>query len=130
MANNKGTYLRNAIYNAIWKNTAFTGPATVYMSLHTGAVGLTGANECAVANGYARQAVALTAPTGGAGSNSAQPSFGPPTPANWGTITDVGYWDAASGGNFLEGGALSVAIVSQVGVPINFPVGQLTMAET
>src|SRR4051812_22204639 len=102
MSASKSTYLRNAIYNAIFKNTAFTGPATVYMSVHTAAPGLTGANEV-VGNAYARQAIVMGTPTGGAGANTSAPTFPAPTPANWGTLTHFGFWDALTNGNFLEG---------------------------
>jgi hypothetical protein len=54
MSASKSSYLRTAMIKAALKNTAFTGPATVYMSLHTAAPGLTGANEIS-GNAYARQ---------------------------------------------------------------------------
>jgi hypothetical protein len=129
MANDKSTYLRNAIYNAILKNTAFTGAATLYLSLHTGAPGLTGTNEVS-GNAYARQAIAFTTPTGGAGSNSGAVTFPAPTPSNWGTVTHAGIWDAATVGNFYGGDALVASITTSVGVPVTFPVGNVTWTET
>lgn len=129
MANDKSTYLRQAIYNAIFKNTAYTGPATLYVSLHTAAPGLTGANEVS-GNAYARTAVTMGAPTGGAGVSTSTVTFPAPTPANWGTVTHFGIWDASTGGNFLEGDALTASIATSVGVPIVFPAGNISAAET
>jgi hypothetical protein len=129
MSASKGTYLRNAIYNAIFKNTAFTGAATLYVSLHTAAPGLTGANEI-TGNAYARQALTMGTPTGGAGASTNAPQFPAPTPSNWGTATHFGIWDAATGGNYYEGDALTNPVATSVGVPVQFPIGNLTSAET
>src|SRR5579871_4513941 len=124
----KSTYLRNAIYNAIFRNTGFTGPATVYLSLHTADPGLTGANEVA-GNAYARTAIAMGAPSGGSGSNAAL-VFPAPTPANWGTVTHIGFWDAASNGNFLGGVALTNQVATSIGVPVDFAAGGIVWSET
>lgn len=128
MAQSKGTYLRQAIYNAIFRNTAFTGAAQLYLSLHTAAPGLAGANEV-TGNAYARIAIGYGAPTGGAGANNTAPTFPAPTPANWGTVTHFGIWDAVSGGNYYEGDALTNAIATSIGVPITVPLGNLSHAE-
>jgi hypothetical protein len=129
MSQSKSTYLRQAIYNAILKNTAFTGAATLYASLHTAAPGLTGANEVPSTNAYARVAVTFGTPTAGAGSNSAAPTWPAPTPANWGTVTHFGIWDAATGGNYYLGDALTAAVATSIGVPVTAPIGNLTYAE-
>lgn len=130
MTQSKGTALRNAIYNAILKNTSYTAGASLYLSLHTGAPGLTGANEVPSTNAYTRVAVAFGTPTGGSGSNSGAVTFPAPTPANWGTLTSFGVWDAVTAGNYLFGDALTFSIVTSIGVPVTVPVGNLTYAET
>lgn len=129
MANDKSTYLRQAIYNAILKNTAFTGAATLYLSLHTAAPGLTGANEVS-GNAYARQAITFGTPTGGAGASTSVETFPAPTPSNWGTVTHAGIWDAATTGNFYGGDALAAPIATSVGVPVTFPATNVSWAET
>ena len=129
MSASKSAYLRAAIYNAIYKATAFTGPATMYMSLHTADPGLTGANEI-TGNAYARTAIAMTTPTAGAGSNSSSPTFPAPTPAAWGTATHFAIWDAATVGNCLIHDALTNPIATSIGVAVNFPIGNVTGAET
>lgn len=129
MSASKSTYLRNIAYNSILKNTAFTGPATLYMSLHTSSPGLNGANEI-TGNAYARTAIAFGSPTGGAGSNSGAVTFPAPTPADWGTATHFAIWDAATSGNCLYADALTNAIATSIGVPVSFPAGNVTIAET
>jgi hypothetical protein len=129
MSASKSTYLRNIAYNSILKNTAFTGPTTLYMSLHTASPGLTGANEIS-GNAYARTAIAFGSPTGGAGSNSGAVTFPAPTPANWGTATHFAIWDAATVGNCLYGDALTNSIATSIGVAPSFPIGNVTVAET
>jgi hypothetical protein len=125
----KSTYLRNAIYNAIVRNTGYTGPATVYISVHTGNPGAAGANEVA-GNAYARVASAWTAPVTGLGTNSASVTTPAPAPAAWGTLTYFGVWDALVGGNFLGYEALTNPIVTSIGVPVTFPAGNLAWLES
>lgn len=125
----KSSFLASAIYKAILRNTGYTGPATVYLSLHTGAPGLNGANEV-TGNNYARVAVSFGADSAGAGSSSAIATFPQPTPSAWGTLTYFGLWDAVSGGNFLGGAALTNQVVTSIGVAVDFPVGSITWTET
>ena len=129
MAASKSNYLRAAIYKAILRNTTFTAGASLYLSLHTAAPGLSGANEI-TGNAYARVAITFAADTNGAGASSNAPQFPAPTPANWGTATHFGVWDAASAGNYLGGDALTNPVATSVGVPVLFPVGSVTWAET
>lgn len=108
------TYLADAILNHLFRAVAFpTIPASVYVSLHTGDPGLTGASEVS-GGSYARVAVTRstsafdapsTASTNRQSANSAAITFPAPT-GTWGTVTHVGVWDASSGGNFLYGAAL------------------------
>lgn len=130
MSASKSTYLRNIAYNSILKNTAFTGPASLFMSLHTATPGLTGANEVPSTNAYARTAIVFGTPTGGAGSNSSAVTFPAPTPANWGTLTHFAIWDAASAGNCLYGDALTSSVATSIGVAVSFPIAAVTVAET
>jgi hypothetical protein len=129
MSASKSTYLRGIVYNAVLKATAFTGPATMYMSLHTAAPGLTGANEV-TGNAYARTAIAFGAPAGGSGSNSGAVTFPAPTPAAWGTVTHFGIWDAATLGNLLYEDALTAVVATSINVPLTFPAGTVSVAET
>lgn len=129
MSASKSNFSRSKVYNAILKATSYAGPATVYMSLHTAAPGLTGANEVS-GNAYARQAITFGADTSGAGASSNAPQFPAPTPSNWGTVTHFALWDAVSGGNCLGADALANQVATSVGVPVLFPIGSVTWTET
>lgn len=124
----KSAYLAQAILNAALRNTALQ-VAAQFISLHTGDPGTTGANEVPSTNAYARVA--------SPGFTAANPSLNAnivtspaPTPANWGTITYAGVWDAASAGNFLYKIPLNFSVVTSIGVPVEFVAGALSVQET
>lgn len=102
---NISTALRNTILDRVFRNQAFTPPATIYASLHTASPGDTGANEAA-GGSYARQGVSFGAPTAdGAGysiTNSANVSFSPAA----GTYSHLGLWTASTAGTFWAGDTL------------------------
>lgn len=81
--------------------------ATTHVSLHTGDPSTTGAHEVA-AGGYARRSVTLSTSAAQQIENDVEAIFGPAT-ADWGIVSYYGLWDAASGGNFIAGGALDVS---------------------
>lgn len=101
-------YAENKLLDHILGKTSFTMPS-VYVSLHTGDPGETGANEVA-GGSYARQAVA------GAGWNAAASGLADNVNAiNFTnmpacTVVGVGLWDASTSGNFLMGGWLSTVV--------------------
>jgi hypothetical protein len=113
-------YLADTMLNYIFRGgTMFTKPANVYVSLHAGDPGETGANEVTtVGTGYARVAVAAvdaqwTAPADATGgkrqiTNVNPITFASPT-GNWGVITHVGYWSAATGGSCFGADALGIS---------------------
>lgn len=101
-------YLRAALLNATLRNTTYTSPATVYLALYTSDPTAADSGTEVSGGSYARQAVAFSAPSGGATDNSAQLDF-PKATADWGTITHFGVRDAASGGNLLFFGALAAS---------------------
>ncbi len=121
----RSVYLRNAILDALGNNTSFA-VAQVYVSLHTGDPGLTGANEV-IGGSYAREAVSFGAASGGAMENDALVRFDS-VPA--GTITHLGLWDAASAGNFLWGGALTASKTQNDGDPFEFASGAIDVSES
>jgi len=124
----KSNYLASKIYQAALKATAFTGAATLYVSLHTADPGQTGTSEVS-GNGYARVAVTFGTDTNGSGASNVDVKFTGPTPAAWGTITHVGVWDAATLGNFYYHNALTNPIATSIGVDVDFPVGSITSVE-
>jgi hypothetical protein len=74
--------------------------------------------------------ITFGAESAGAVSNSAAPTFPAPTPSNWGTATHFALWDAATVGNCLYGDALTNQVATSVGVPVTFPIGNVTVSET
>lgn len=129
MSASKSNFSRSKVYQSLLKATPYTGPATIYMSLHTASPGQTGASEIS-GNAYARQPITFGADTNGAGVSSNAPQFPAPTPSNWGTATHFGIWDAATSGNYLGGDALTNPVATSVGVPVLFPSGAVTWTET
>lgn len=113
--------LAHQILNKVLRNTDFTHPTTVYVSLHTADPGETGASECS-GGSYARQACAFDAPASKATSNSADESF---TNMPACTVTHAGLWDASSAGTFLWGGALTASKVVNSGDTFKLPAGDL-----
>lgn len=99
-------YLETALLNATLRNTTYTSPATVYLSLHSADPGDTGASELAATNGYARNACAFDAPSGGACLNTDAEVF-TASGGDWLAATHFGIWDASTAGNCLYSGALA-----------------------
>lgn len=110
----------------IWTGT------DIYVSLHTGDPGKTGASE---ATGVGR--ILITSATdwnsavahGGTGGrlidNSVLIDFGTST-ANE-TYTHFGFWTAVSGGTFLGGAGLTSSVAVSIGEGVRFPAGDLDM---
>jgi len=95
-------YLENALINAVLRNTAYTSPATVYVSLYTPdpTDADTGTEVSTSGTSYARTAVTFDAPSNGVTTNSADVTF-PTATASFGTVTHIGVHDASTGGNLL-----------------------------
>lgn len=107
-------FLENKLLDHVLRNVAYTPPSTVYAALFTSAPGEAGGGTEVSGGGYARQPVSFAAAANGAASNNADIAF-PVATADWGTITHVALFDAATGGNMLLYGALSVAKTIQTG---------------
>lgn len=128
------TYISNALNDHVHGGPDYARPATLYFSLHTGAVGTTGANEC-TGTGYARTAVTnnatnFPAAVAGAKSNGTLIQFATPGAGGWGLVTNFGYWDASTGGNFINGNALAVSKTINQGDDVEFPIGDLDLSMT
>jgi len=95
-------YLENALINAVLRNTSYTSPATVYVSLYTSdpTDADSGTEVSTSGTGYARTAVTFGAPSNGVSTNSADVTF-PTATASWGTVTHIGIHDASTSGNLL-----------------------------
>lgn len=122
------TYLSHKLLDHILRNTAYTSPGTsVYVSLHTAT--LTAAmteTECSGSN-YARtQCSTWDAPgaTNGATQNTNAVTF--PTPSgSWGTVTNVGIFDASTTGNGLFFSAVDTSFAPNTGDTVQFAAGAI-----
>lgn len=107
---------------ALLKATAYTGPATIYLSLHTNDPGITGANEL-TGGSYARQAIVFNTPLFQQTANNGPVGFSGLPIA---TVAYVGLWDAATNGNFLWAGTMTASIATVVGSAIQFATSAIT----
>jgi hypothetical protein len=99
------TYLANKLYDLVYRNTAYTSPATVYAALFTSSSSLAALKAGTLTNevsggSYARVAVTFGAPTDGDGS-AGTTTFTTAT-AGWGTVRFVAIMDASTSGNVLS----------------------------
>lgn len=93
-------YLENALINAVLRNTTYTSPATVYVSLWTTDPTDAGSGNEVSGGSYARTSVTFGAPSNGVTSNSADVTF-PQATASWGVVGWIGLNDASTSGNLL-----------------------------
>ncbi len=119
-------YLENELLDHILGGGDFTRPATLYFGLYTAGPTDAGGGTEVSGSGYARASVTnnltnFPAASGGTKSNGATITF-PTATGNWGTITHVGIFDAASGGNLLLHGALSATKLIETGDTPVYPV--------
>lgn len=121
-------YLEEKVVDWSLRATAMgSAPASVYVALHTGDPGETGASNEVSGGSYARvQVTAGFSAHGAAGptSNSAEILF-PTATAAWGTVTHWSIQDASSSGNCLYKGALTNSRNVQSGDAFRFAAGTL-----
>lgn len=110
-------------------NSIIDGYDGLWVSLHDGDPGATGANEIA-GGSYARQQISLAAAANKQSVTDAILDFTgmPDTTAS--PITHVGLWTLASGGAFVIGGALTASKVTNAGDTFRFEIGQLAVILT
>lgn len=128
-------YLEDALINAIFNGIAYTFPASVYVGLNTAAGDETTPTwiatelDPAVATGYARveaPSAVWQGSVGGGTSNTDTVTF-PVAAADWGTVTHVTLWDAATAGNLLFKTELLLARIVANGDQVAFPLGNLNV---
>lgn len=117
------TYLKNKLLDAVFNGASF-GVTTVYVSLHTGDPGATGASEVS-GGSYARKALSSAAAASGAVTSDAVVSFTGMPDCSSSPVTHFGLWDAASDGNWLWGGSLAASKAPGAGDTVEFPVGDI-----
>jgi hypothetical protein len=135
-------YLENKLVDQIFRGQAYTFPGTLYVGLLTAAPSDTGGGTEVSGNAYARVAVTnslanwagtqgatTTAPSSGtSGTTSNNTSVNFPTPTStWGTITAFGIYDAATGGNLLFYGTLTITKTINQSDTVSFPPASLSL---
>lgn len=119
-------YLENALINATLRNTSYTSPAAVYISLHTADPTDAGTGTEVSGNAYIRQSATFGAPSNGVSTTTADITF-PQATASWGTIGWIGIWDASTSGNLLYHTALDTSKSIDTGDIFKIASGSLTV---
>ena len=119
-------YLENALINATLRNTSYTSPAAVYVSLHTADPTDAGTGTEVSGGSYARKSASFAAPSNGASATNADITFDQAT-ASWGTIGWIGIFDASTSGNLLYHTALTTSKTIDTGDIFKIASGSLTV---
>jgi hypothetical protein len=124
---NLSDFLEATIIDHLLRNQAYTPPTTIFLGLSTTtpADDGTGVTE-PVGSGYAREALALDAASGGVTANSAQIDF-VASGGNWGLITHIVVYDALTVGNLLLHGAMAVSRTINDGDTLRFSIGDIDL---
>lgn len=106
---------------------ALTRPTAWYVGLFTADPTDTGAGATEISgNGYARVAATFTV-SGATATTSAAVEFAAAT-GSWGTISHIGIFDAASGGNLIAHSALTASKAIDTGDVLRFPTNEIDIS--
>jgi hypothetical protein len=119
-------YLENALLNAVLRNTSYSSPSTVFVSLYTSDPTDAGSGTEVSGGSYARKDVTFGAPSNGVVTNSAAVEFAQAT-ASWGTVGYIGLHDAVTSGNLLFHTALTTAKTIESGDIFKIAAGSLSV---
>ena len=111
------------VLNYVLTTSSVTRPTTWRVALYTSAPSDTGGGTEVSGGAYARQSVAFTV-SGNTASNTASVEY-PTATASYGTVTHVGVFDAASGGNLIAYAALTTSKAIDTGDVFRLPAGDL-----
>lgn len=135
-------YLENKLIDQIFRGQSAPTTTTLYVGLLTAAPSDSGGGTEVSGGSYARVAVSSSlsnwagtqsagstvASSGSSGQTSNNGAITFPTPtAGWGTVTHFGIYDAASGGNLLFYGALTIAKTVNQADTVTFPAASLSI---
>lgn len=135
-------YLENKLVDQLFRGQAAPTTTNLYVGLLTAAPSDSGGGTEVTGNNYSRVTVAsslanwagtqsagstvASSGTGGQTSNNNAITFATPS-GTWGTVTHFGIYDAASAGNLLFYGALTIAKTINQSDTVTFPAGSLTI---
>lgn len=122
-------YLENKILDHILGGGDYTRPANLYYAVYTSGPTDSGGGTEVSGGAYARVAITnnntnFPTASGGTKSNGAAVTF-PTATGTWGTVTHIGIFDAASGGNLIFHAALSASKVITTDDTLNYPIGSI-----
>jgi hypothetical protein len=107
----------------IFTTGSVTRPTAWHVALYTAAPNDSGGGTEVSGGAYARQSVAFTV-SGNTATNSGAVEY-PTATASYGTVSHVGVFDAASGGNLIAYAALSASKAIDTGDVFRIPAGDL-----
>jgi len=116
-------FLETEILDHVFAGAAYTAPSQHYLALYTAAPGEAAGGTELSGSAYVRKAVNF-ATSGATTSNNAAIEF-PTATGNWGTVTHVGVFDAASSGNLMAYATLSSSKAIATGDVFRVPSGDL-----
>ena len=119
-------FLENALINAVLRNTTYTSPATVYVSLYTSDPTDADTGTEVSGGSYARTSATFDAPSNGVTQNSADITF-PTATGSWGTVSHIGIHDASTAGNLLFHTPLDTSKTIDSGDIFKIETGNLTV---
>jgi len=107
----------------VFTTSSATRPTEWHIALYTASPSDPGGGTEVSGGGYARQSVTFTV-SGNTASNTAAIEW-PVATAGYGTVTDVGVFDASSGGNLIAYAALTTSKAIDTGDVFRLPAGDL-----
>ena len=116
-------FLETEILDHVFGGAAYTAPTTLYLALFTATPGETGGGTEVSGGAYVRKAVAFTT-SGNTTSNTSAVEY-PTATANFGTVTSVGVFDAATSGNLMAYATLSSSKTIDTGDVFRVPAADL-----
>ena len=129
MANNLGVWAQAAALDWLMGGSSPTRPSNRYVALFTATPSATGGGTEVSGGGYARQALTCAASSGAPATTSNTSAITwTASGANFGTVTSIGIFDAATGGDLLWWGPLSQARTILNGDSFTFPASALALS--
>lgn len=121
-------FTENLALTYLLTSDSATRPTAWYLGLHTGSPldDDSGANEISTSGtGYGRQTIGFTV-TNDTASNNATITFSAAT-SNWGTVSHISVYDAATAGNLLFHGAVTTSKTIETGDTFQVSASNLTI---
>lgn len=128
-------FAKNKILDYAFGNISYTPPANLYMGLSTTSISSSGSNASEpVGASYARVAIpnnktGFTYASSGCLVNAGSIVFSQSS-GSWGTIVDVGFWDAVTSGSIWYYSTLGTPMIIQNLTIVSFSASQITISES